>query len=196
MQAGEGGGFEDWEVTFLPWYWQDEYKREVPEGFVLDDYESFVYECHKHDGLTLEHLAWRRNKLRSPEFNSDVAKFKKEYPFTLEEAFEASDEDSYIKADLVARALKTPALPHNSGLVMGIDPARLGKDRFTVIHRAGRTFLRAFLLPPGDTVQNADWLAKHFNEYQPMKAAIDTGGLGVGVYDLLKAKGFAHIILS
>lgn len=194
MKAGDGGSFEDWEATFLPWYWQPEYTREVPDGFVLDDYETFWFECLKHDGLTLEHLNWRRTKLGSPEFNGDTRKFKREYPFTIEEAFEASDDESYIKAEDVADSLKTFGVPHNSVLIMGVDPAGLGKDDFGIVERAGRTVVYAGILPKMETDKSCDWLAKRINERKPLIVNIDTIGMGITIYDGLKARGFERIL--
>ena len=76
-QAGRG----DFELVFIPWYWQEEYTSVVQPDFCLSEYEA---ELKKTYGLTDGQLAWRRKKIY--ELKSED-KFKQEYPFTVQEAF-------------------------------------------------------------------------------------------------------------
>jgi len=76
-QAGRG----DFELVFIPWYWQDEYQAAVPDGFVADEGEQFLQQTY---GLTDGQLQWRRQKIY--ELKS-TDKFKQEYPCNVEEAF-------------------------------------------------------------------------------------------------------------
>jgi hypothetical protein len=195
--AGEG----DFELVFIPWYWQPEYTRPVHKGFELEqkrenqDFtsEQEYYDLFKKDGLTIEHLEWRRHKIKI-DFHGDVVRFMREYPFTPEEAFEASGSDTYIKAMLVRKARNTPAIDGNAPLVWGVDPARLGGDKFKVCHRKGRTVTKLDTYPAMRLDQSTTRMIQDINKYKPYKIFIDCGGLGVGLYDNLIGAGFADIV--
>jgi hypothetical protein len=90
----------DYQAIFIPWFWSDEYRREVPPDFVLDDEQL---ECLEQHGLELDQMVWRRAKIQELK---DPALFKQEYPATASEAFEFSGRDSFIKPDDVMRARK------------------------------------------------------------------------------------------
>lgn len=79
MDAKEGRGL--FELVFIPWYWQDEYRRKLPPGFTLTEEEKSLKSLYSLDD---EQIAWRREKIY--ELKS-VDSFKQEYPFTIEEAF-------------------------------------------------------------------------------------------------------------
>lgn len=195
--AGQG----DFEIVFIPWYWQEEYKRPLPTGFELEEpredqeytSEKEYYDTFKADGLTLEALEWRRHKIKV-DFQGDVLRFMREYPFTPEEAFEASGADTYIKAMLVRKARNTPAIDGNAPLIWGVDPARLGGDKFKVCHRKGRTVTKLETYPPMRLDQSTQRMAQQINKYRPYKIFIDCGGLGVGLYDNLVGMGFGAIV--
>src|SRR6266702_6041095 len=54
------GGTGDYEAIFVPWFWSEEYRREVPPGFVLDNEEQEYADAHD---LTDEQMVWRRGKI-------------------------------------------------------------------------------------------------------------------------------------
>lgn len=191
MQAMSGLG--DFELIFVPWYWQDEYVRKAEEIELEEDEREYL-SLFGPDGLTVEHLVWRRAKVA--EFQGDVRRFKREYPFTPEEAFEASDEESYIKALDIRKARNTKQIDSNAPLIFGVDPARLGKDSFAVCHRKGRTITKLHRYPKQRLDEAAEMLAKEIQQYKPYKVYIDCGGLGVGVYDILVGKGFSNIVVK
>lgn len=56
--------------VFVPWFWQDEYRKDVPDGFALDAEEIEYSEAY---GLSLEQMAWRRSKIADLK---DLALFK------------------------------------------------------------------------------------------------------------------------
>jgi len=202
MQAMSEENTGDFEPVFIPWYWQDEYKRDLPEKFELEqpiadqDFasEQEYYDLFKDDGLTLEHLAWRRKKIRD-DFQGDKERFMREYPFTPEEAFEASGADSYIKPLLVRRAIQTqPVQAAQAPLIFGVDPARLGGDKFKIHHRKGRNSVKHERLLPMRLDQATTRLIQDIEKYKPMLVNIDVGGLGVGLYDNLVGAGYGHIV--
>ncbi|MGB0817843.1 MAG: hypothetical protein ACPGQQ_02965 [Candidatus Puniceispirillaceae bacterium] len=191
----------DFELIFIPWYWQDEYKRPLPDGFALEqpiadqDFtsEQEYFELFEKDGLTLEHMVWRRKKI-ADDFQGDKERFMREYPFTPDEAFEASGAEAYIKPMLVRRARNTAAIQSSEPLIMGVDPARLGGDQFRLCHRKGRTVTKLMRYPPMRLDQSTSRLARDIDHYKPMVVNIDAGGLGVGLYDNLVGMGYGDIV--
>lgn len=197
MQAISGVG--DFEFIFIPWYWQEEYKRPLPADFQLEqpaEDEEFIseqeyYDLFAADGLTLEHMAWRRYKIA--EFTGEVARFMREYPFTPEEAFAAANPDSYIKALTIRKARNTAAIPTSAPLVFGVDPAALGGDKFKVCHRKGRNVPKVETYPAMYPHESARRLAQDIEKYKPMRVNIDVGGLGIAVYGCLLDMGYGAI---
>lgn len=196
-------GESDYILIFIPWYWQDEYIRPIEDEFLLvqkkEDQETLseqeYFDLFAKDGLTLEHLNWRRNKIRS-DFEGDAIRFMREYPFTVQEAFQASDQRSYIKAALILKARQTAYIPSEAPLIIGVDPAREGNDRICVSHRQGRN-LRSFRkLPKMKITDLASSLAQEIKKYNPAKMFIDIGGLGVGVYDILVSMGYGRVVVA
>lgn len=80
-------GESDYIAVFIPWFWQDEYRKPVPPGFKRTADETLLAKRH---GLDNEQLAWRRIKiadLKPSEGGNPEDLFKQEYPCTAEEAF-------------------------------------------------------------------------------------------------------------
>ena len=128
------------------------------------------------------------------DFQGEVTRFKHEYPFTPEEAFEASSEDCYIKATLIRAARNHPPVSTTAPLIFGVDPAAMGGDRFKVCHRKGRNITKMDEYPPGYPHETARRLAKDIDHYKPMRVNIDCGGLGIGVYGCMLDLGYAHVV--
>lgn len=177
-EAGEG----DYEAIFIPWYWQDEYRREVPPGFVLDEEEQEYAAAH---GLDLGQMAWRRAKIAELK---DPLLFRQEYPATAAEAFQLTGHDSFIRPEAVLRARKT--ICEGIGpLVIGVDPARFGDDRFSIAWRRGRKVYRKESRSKIDTVAGANWCKQVIDVDRPARMFIDVGGVGAGVVDILHSWG-------
>ncbi|WP_211828677.1 hypothetical protein [Kistimonas asteriae] len=102
-RAGEG----EYELIFIPWYWQEEYVSPVPADFERTDEERKLALLVKHhpDGaewshtLTDEQLQWRRKKIY--ELKS-LDKFKQEYPCHVMEAFLFSGRPAFDPNDTAA----------------------------------------------------------------------------------------------
>jgi hypothetical protein len=193
----------DFQLIFIPWFWQDEYVRSIDDKFEFEQpqeeqeclSEQEYYDLFAKDGLTNEHLNWRRNKIKS-DFQGDKMRFLREYPFTVQEAFQASDDNSYIKAFDVLRARNTEYIDTDAPLIIGVDPARLGKDRICITHRKGRNLPRFRKLDKMTLTDLANILAQEINKYNPAKMFIDVGGLGIGVYDMLVSMGYGKIVVA
>lgn len=180
QQAESGIG--DYEAIFIPWFWQDEYSRPVPEGFALDEEEQAYRDAH---GLTLEQMVWRRAKIA--ELKDDLL-FKQEYPATAAEAFQLTGHDSFIKSELVLAARKN-TVEGIGPLVIGADPARFGDDKFSMAWRKGRQVSKVESRAKTSVVEGANWIRQVIDADNPARVFVDVGGVGGGVVDILHSWG-------
>lgn len=179
-EAGEG----DFIAIFVPWYWQDEYRKSAAD-FTMSQEEQQYADAY---GLDAEQMAWRRNKIAELK---DPDLFKQEYPANAAEAFQMSGHDGFIKPADVVRARKA-SLEGVGPLVIGADPARFGNDRFALAWRQGRRVRKIESKGKLDTVAGANWIKRVVDDDKPARVFVDVGGMGAGVYDLLNAWGYAY----
>jgi hypothetical protein len=185
-------GASEYQAIFVPWFWQDEYRKPMPHGF-----EPTAEEAEYADQweLTLEQIVWRRAKiieLRDPDL------FDQEYPATAALAFRQSGHDSYIPPALILKARK--ATHDASGpLVVGFDPAWMGGDRHVMAWRRGRKLIKYEARRGIDTMQAAGWCRQILESKnpadRPRKLFVDVGGVGAGVYDRLREMGFGRKVV-
>ena len=128
-------GLSEFIPVFVPWFWQDEYKKALPDDVSFTDEEMALLDVYK---LTREQLYWRRIKvaeLTTDGVDGEKA-FKQEYPMNAAEAFQVSGGDGLIKSDhcLLARQNREKG---SGPLIVGVDPSR-GGDRFAIVKRQGR----------------------------------------------------------
>jgi hypothetical protein len=175
-------GIGDYIAVFIPWFWQEEYRRPVPDGFALDEEEQDYAAQYE---LSLEQMAWRRAKIAELK---DPLLFKQEYPATAAEAFQMSGHDGYIKPELVMAARKATC-DAIGPLVLGVDPARFGDDRFSIAWRQGRKVSKVESKTKLDIVAGANWVKQVIDADKPARVFVDVGGLGAGVVDILMSWG-------
>jgi hypothetical protein len=175
-------GIGDYIAIFIPWYWQAEYSRPLPDGFALDEEEAEYADAHK---LTLNQMAWRRAKIAELK---DPLLFKQEYPTTADEAFQLTGHDSFIKSHAVLKARKETG-EGVGPLVLGADPARFGDDRFSLAWRKGRKVSKIESKSKLDSVQGANWIKQVIDVDKPARVFVDVGGVGAGVVDILHSWG-------
>lgn len=175
-------GIGDYEAVFVPWFWSEEYSRPVPPGFVLDEEEA---EYCAHYNLTLGQMVWRRAKIIELK---DPKLFRQEYPASAAEMFQSTGRLSYIDPELVLAARKHTA-DGIGPLVIGVDPARFGKDRFSVAWRRGRKVSKIESRNKTGTMEALAWLRDIIDQDKPAKMFIDAGGGGDRLFDLLHAWG-------
>lgn len=187
-------GKSDWEIIFIPWYWQDEYTRDAI-GMELTDEERDWMQLYGQNGLTARHLAWRRNKLADfdGDYDQKCRGFSQEYPFTDEEAFLNSITDTFISVEPVMRARKAE-VDSESALIIGVDPARGGADRSCITRRRGRRAYKCEAFQGLDTMQLVGKLKQIIDKERPMKMFIDCIGLGAGVVDRLNEMGYDCVV--
>jgi len=187
-------GKSDYINIFVPWYWQDEYTRSA-EGLELTDEEKDWMMLYGQDGLTAKHLAWRRTKLS--DFDGDYSQkckgFSQEYPFTDEEAFINSITDTFITVEPVQRARKAQ-VESTSALLIGVDPARGGVDKSTIIRRKGRHAYKCDSFQGLDTMQLVGKIKMIIDREHPNKVFIDCIGIGAGVVDRLQEMGYECVV--
>ncbi len=110
--AGEGS----FQLIFIPWFWQSEYRRKLSADFQLSGEEQ-IYAATYH--LDLRQMAWRRAKIREL---GGVHHFRREYPASPAEAFV-----SEVKGALWTRAMLDSArvskVPHLVRVVVALDPS-------------------------------------------------------------------------
>jgi hypothetical protein len=180
VQAGE----TEFLGVFLPWSIDPTYRAKLPDEFTMTDEESALAALH---GLDAEQICWRRNKIS--QLGSEDH-FKREYPLTSEEAFLASQFDSFITADLVMAARKRTVAAPVGPLLIGVDPAGRGADATAIAWRQGSAITKIEKRRGLSTMEVAGWVAQIIRDDKPVSVNIDVGGLGIGVYDRLVEQGY------
>lgn len=186
-------GLSDFIAIFVPWFWQTEYQRTIPEDWTLTQNEE---DLKLQYGLTDEQLAWRRYKIVDLSVNGiDGEKaFNQEYPCNASEAFQLTGEDSYIDSALVMKCRKTEAEKYGP-LLIGVDPARFGDDRTSIIMRQGRVAFGRASYVKKDTMEVTGIVHDLIVRHKPAKVFVDVGGLGAGVVDRLNELGHRAIVV-
>jgi len=195
-------GRSDYQVIFIPWYWQAEYKRDSPADGIMEltDEEVEYMELYSEPGqeINKEQMYWRRAKV--VEFGEEGDwMFKQEYPAFLQEAFQTSGR-TLISPQAIIRGRKTN-IPDDettsAPLILGVDPARTN-DRIILAPRQGRKYWPHIELKYGKNEEQisikiaqvvSQWILKN----RPQKVFIDVGE-GWGVIDQLKAYGHGKIV--
>jgi hypothetical protein len=128
-------GLSEFIPIFVPWYWQTEYIKALPEGFKTTEEEDAIANYYE---LSNEQIYWRRIKIA--ELTTDGVDgekaFKQEYPMNAAEAFQVSGGDGLITSNHCVKARKEK-VKGSGAYVVGVDPSR-GGDRFAIVKRHGR----------------------------------------------------------
>lgn len=189
MWSAAETGKSDYQAVFIPWYWQDEYTRAAPPDWTPDDEEKEYGELYDLDS---GQLYWRHRKI-ADDFKGDQIRFKREYPANSAEAFQASDNESFIRAAAIykARQPKKIELTH-SRIHIGVDPAWEGNDRTAVFARQGR---KSWLLGTMHGLSPMEVAGFVFHKVNAISkdhdyvVMVDSVGLGAGIYDRLRELG-------
>ena len=128
-------GESEYQAIFVPWYWQAEYVKAVPDDFKATQEEAELAWTYN---LTQAQLVWRRYKIieLSADGEDGEISFKQEYPCYPAEAFQFTGHEVLISALTVMRARKRKVIGFGP-LVVGVDPSRGKGDRFTAMFRQG-----------------------------------------------------------
>jgi hypothetical protein len=187
-----------YDAAFVPWTVQREYvdhggdfvpSQESDEEGELSELE--YQELHK---LTDEQMLWRRSKIH--ELGS-LGKFRQEYPIDVVEAFAAADIDGvFIKPSYVLKARKRANEIPDAPLIIGVDPAGAGGDRFAVAFRRGDCIFKVVHRNKLEHHEAVAWLSAIIDEWQPNKMCIDRGSMGQAIISALRAlnKRYSDIV--
>lgn len=188
-------GKSDYLAVFIPWFIQQEYRREVPPDFELTPEEQEYQETF---GLDDEQMAWRQAKTNT-DFKGDAAWFDQEYPATPDMAFQRVGHRAIVNTLAVARARKidSKTIQAVGAHVIGVDPARFGDDDTAIIHRRGRKAWGLEKINGLDTMAVAGRVMRLLEDDKTIRMAfIDIGGLGAGVYDRLVELGYGERVTA
>jgi predicted phage terminase large subunit-like protein len=124
-------GRSEYQLVFVPWYWQEEYKKTLPDGFLLTAEEE---ECKRALALGDEQVYWRRRKIG--ELGS-LGSFCREYPATVDEAFLTERAGALWTRALIEKNRRhRDDTPEMRRIVVAVDPAitaRAGSDETGII---------------------------------------------------------------
>ena len=185
-QAGKG----DYIAVFLPWWLSPEYERTPEPGFTLgttasEDGGMSEAEYAQTWGLSTAKMAWRRSKIA--ELRSDIL-FRREYPATPSEAWTAPPgHEPFIDSLSVIRARKRTGIDGIGPLILGIDPASNGGDRFSVAARRGAKVLWVIHRNKIDILEATTWVRDLIAEHQPARVCVDAGNIGANLVTTLKS---------
>lgn len=184
-------GNDEYELVFIPWFWQKEYRVALREDFKATDYEIELKELYDLDD---QQLQWRRNKIAAfqKEGHNGERKFKQEYPFTPAEAFQASGAQ-LVDPEAVARAKKSRIEDPSAPLILGVDPGPI-HDRTTITWRRGRHWMKTEEFTKINQMELAGKLALRFQKNPVAKCFIDVGE-GRGCVSRLQELGFGDIVV-
>ncbi len=177
FQRGQTGQ-DIYESVFIPWFQEKTNVFQPPPTFQLsseapDDSTPSEADIAAAFGLSNEQMFWRRLKVNELGLN----RFKREFPSTPDDAWSSIETDTFINpaAVLKARARKTePSGP----LIVGVDPAGGGGDRFAVCFRQGNSVTKLEWRNKIDRQEAIAWLRALMDEHKPDRVNIDSGNLG------------------
>lgn len=190
-------GIGRYRAVFVPWTAESEYSAEgefTPNAESDEEGELSEAEYQRLYGLTDAQMLWRGEKIH--ELGSH-GRFRQEYPIDVTEAFAAADTaDAFIKPAIVLRARKRKMDAPDAPLIIGVDPAGAGGDRFAVAYRRGDKLLKVEYRYKLEHDEAVAWLASIIDEERPNRMCIDRGSMGQNIISSLRAlnKRYAEII--
>lgn len=190
-EAGRG----DYISVFLPWWLSEEYSRDLDVGFKLMQEAEVDGEMSEEEyadtyKIGLRQMCWRRNKiieLRSPQL------FQREYPAIPSEAWTAPPGmEPFIHNLLVVRArrnFRNNDIQAIGPLILGVDPASNGGDRFAITARRGNRILWTQYRNRIDHLEGSAWVKQLIDDLKPARVNIDAGNIGAAIITTLKVMG-------
>jgi hypothetical protein len=183
-------GIGRYKHVFVPWTLTPEYTEEGDfEPFAEPEEEGAPSEIEYQGlyGLSDEQMLWRRGKIQ--ELGS-VGRFRQEYPTTIDEAFSDADtEAAFIKGIHILRARKRKMEAPDAPLIVGIDPAGAGGDRFAIAWRRGDRCMKIEHRNRLEHDEAVAWICRVIDEDTPSKVCIDRGSMGGNILSSIRAMG-------
>jgi len=180
-------GIGRYRAVFVPWTVQPEYTEEgdfTPNSEAEEEGDLSELEYQKIHGLSDAQMLWRRSKIH--ELGS-LGKFRQEYPIDVTEAFASADiEGVFIKPALVLRARKRKIDDPDAPMIIGVDPAGSGGDRFAVAFRRGDKIMKVIHRNKLEHDEAVAWLSAIIDEHKPNRMCIDRGSMGQAIVTSLR----------
>ena len=191
-------GKSDFQAIFVPWYWQPEYRAfytQKPEEIRLNDDEQLLYESYASNGMSREHIYWRRHKIGqfSNDYDIGLRLFNQEYPCCAKDSFLNPVDDTFISSSHVLKARKAKIESGAQTLIIGVDPAIGENDRCALIRRKGRVAFGMEVFRNTNTMELAGKLKTIIEKEKPHRVFIDSIGIGAGVVDRLLEMGLSCV---
>ena len=202
MTKAAEAGRSEYILIFIPWFWHDEYRADPPEDWAAP--VEFIEYGAAHD-LDAQQLYWAWSK------NGELAQacgaspdeicwlFRQEYPALSAEAFQVSGHESFIRAEVVLKARRFTAPDQTKApLVLGVDVARGGGDKTRIVDRRGRCAGHQCneVIDSPDLMEVTGHVAREIDRLDPAMTFIDVTGLGAGVYDRLRERGYRRVVTA
>lgn len=187
-------GDTSFEAIFVPWFIHDEYRTEPPAGWSAPEAFRIYQRAH---GITDAQLYWaymtNRDMAAAQELPTDVfcGKFKREYPATDDEAFEAAGDDlsrvipmEWVriaqfrwKERLARQTDGEPGTQKGRMTGLGLDVAQGGADKTVLAPLHGLRFEPLVVLPGAITPDGPAVAAQVLrHRFDDATIAIDLGG--------------------
>ena len=190
-------GVASWNFLFFPWTKHKEYSTQVEEKWELDEDEHLLLA----NGLTMEQLAWRREKMSKLGWE----KFSREYPLTIDEAYQQLGDSYFKKQDLqyLDMLVVSPdeqvvfaKHKHDDRYAIGVDvSAGVGRD-FSVVYVLSKMSGQPCYVYRSNTITPV-LLAKKVQEvsklYGNAKVLVESNNMGAVVLNELRHLGFSKL---
>lgn len=189
-------GIGRYRAIFVSWRVHKPYRQ---EGDFIASTEADGDEISEADYQAMYKLddaqmLWRREKIH--ELGS-IGRFKQEYPIDAQEAFSAADiADLFIAPAIVLKARKRTVADPDAPLLLGVDCAGAGGDRFAVAARRGDKCLWVIYRNKMEHDDAIAWLSHLIDEHKPERVCIDRGAMGANIISSLRnrAARYAQIV--
>jgi hypothetical protein len=159
----------EYQLIFVPWFMQTEYRKTPPLGFELTieekDYQAAF-------GLDAAQMYWRRTKIYEL---GNIWTFRREYPATVDEAFYTDRPGAlWTRETIQLNRIAVDELPEMKRIIVAIDPAmtaHAGSDETGIIVAGLGIDNHAYVLADlSGKYTPAEWASAALNAYAKYKA--------------------------
>ncbi len=206
-------GIGDYQLIFVPWFWQEEYEREPTPGFELTADEEAYARAYMSKPFpfsdrpiprakVLRKMAWRRGEILdlSSEGGGNIelglAKFRTIFPANPIEAFQASGVGLF-RPDAIVAARASKITDELAPRILGGDLAgdSDNADRTVLSLRQGRHIIKRWKFARMRPMEAAGLIAKILDKENVDMAFIDRG-YGEGTIDRLCEMGYGKKVIG
>lgn len=206
-------GETDYILIFVPWFWQEEYERDVPVNFLPTPEEEAYMRANfakpfpfTNTPITrakaLRKIAWRRAEIvdlsteggGNPELG--LAKFRTIFPANPVEAFQASGAGLF-RPDAIVAARASKLTDTVGAKILGVDPAgdSDNSDRTSITLRQGRRIIKRWKFPRMKPMELAGIIV-NIEKTEGFDMAFIDRGYGEGTIDRLVEMGYGRKVVG